>query len=99
SRAPWTLVGLVCLALLSGSALARAGTQRIAVLVANHDGGEGLEQLRYSARDAQRLRDVLTDLGGFEDADILELVDKDSVDVVDTLYDVTRRIGELRARG
>lgn len=78
---------------------AEAATQRIAVLVANHKGGEGLDVLRYSARDAERLRDVLTDLGGFERADILELIDRDSVDVVDTLYDVSRRIADLRAKG
>lgn len=77
----------------------RGGTQRIAVLVANHAGGEGLEQLRYSSRDASRLRDVLTELGGFDEADILELHDKDSTDVVDTLEDVKRRIGQLRAAG
>lgn len=97
--APGTLLPLLCMVATLASAPLQAGTQRIAVLVANHDGGEGLEELRYSARDAERLRDVLTDLGGFEEADILELVDKDSVDVVDTLYDVTRRIAELRAKG
>ncbi len=104
TRCPLRPAFLACLAAcFAGSWLAsagaHAGTQRIAVLVANHDGGEGLETLRYSSRDAERLRDVLTELGGFEQADILELHDKDSTDVVDTFDDVTRRIAQLRASG
>jgi hypothetical protein len=88
---------VVGVGLLAGGA--RAETQRLALLVANHEGGAGLETLRYSARDAGRLREVLTDLGGFERADIIELVDARGEDVIVALEEVARRVDALKARG
>lgn len=81
------------------SASASAGTQRFALVVANHDGGSGLPRLRYAERDGARLADVLTELGGFSRADILSVTDGDSAAVLNTLDEVERRVDEARAAG
>lgn len=76
-----------------------AETHRFAVVVANHDGGEGLPRLRYAARDGERLMDVLTELGGFEETDILSLLDADAERVLGALDEVERRIQAARHAG
>jgi hypothetical protein len=92
--------GLLVLALTALTAVsAAAETRRVALVVANHDGGEGLARLRYAERDAQRLVDVISDLGGFEGADILWMVDKESSDVMRQLDEVERRVEELKRSG
>ena len=69
----------------------------MALVVANHEGGPGLERLRYAERDAGRLVDVLTGIGGFQTADILWKVDAESGDVMTALDDVERRTLEAPA--
>ena len=44
---------------------AQAATRRVALLVSHDQGGEALPSLRYTARDAQRLGEVLGQFGGF----------------------------------
>lgn len=62
------------LALLAPVAPAEAGeVVRRALVVSANDGGLGLEPLRYAAADADRLREVLQDLGGFEPEEIVRL--------------------------
>lgn len=92
---------LACAVVLAtlASSTAWAGTQRFALVVANHDGGPGLPKLRYAGRDGARLADVLTELGGFSRADILSVIDGDSAAVLDTLDEVERRIADARRSG
>lgn len=96
SRA-WLLLCLFAGALSSTSA--RAETQRFAVLLAAHDGGDDLPKLRYAGRDADRLKDVLIDVGGFARSDVLTLVDGDANAVRDLLDDLEFRIKASKARG
>jgi hypothetical protein len=77
----------------------RAAPQRFAVLIAAHDGGNGLPRLRYAGRDATRLADVLVDVGGFARADILSVVDGDAGVVRDLLEALRRRVEATKARG
>lgn len=78
---------------------AHGAPQRFAVLIAAHDGGDGLPTLRYAGRDATRLADVLVDVGGFARADILSVVDGDGDTVRDLLAALSRRVQETKARG
>jgi hypothetical protein len=84
---------------LSLAASAHAATDRFALVVANHDGGKDLPRLRYAARDAGRVADVLVDLGQFSRADILSVVDGEASDVMGTMQEVERRVAESKARG
>jgi Caspase domain len=88
---------LTCVFLLAG--VSHAGTDRFALLVANHDGGSDLPRLRYAARDLSRMSDVLTDLGQFSRSDILSVVDGDAATVMGTLDEVERRVQESKRRG
>lgn len=90
---------LLCTAMTSIAGGARAAPQRFAVLIAAHDGGDGLPKLRYAGRDATRLADVLVDVGGFARADILSVIDGDSDTVRDLLDALRRRVQETKSRG
>jgi hypothetical protein len=94
---------LVCgaMALTATTAIAQdtAAPQRFAVLIAAHEGGGDLATLRYAARDATRLADVLVDVGGFARADILSVVDGDGDTVRDLMGALQRRVAETKARG
>lgn len=84
-------------AFASGSAL--AGTQRVAVLAANHSGGEGLELLRYAERDAARLRNVLTELGGVPEKNLFTVIDEDAVAFLNALTKAEMRIHDIQRSG
>lgn len=88
---------LLLAALAAGAAQAR--TERLALIVANHEGGGELPKLRYAGRDGQRLADVLVDLGSFERADILSVIDGESGDVMATLDEMERRVAEAKRAG
>lgn len=76
-----------------------AATQKFALLIAAHNGGEGLPTLRYAGRDATRLADVLVDVGGFHRADILSVVDGDADVVLDLFDELERRVKDAKAKG
>jgi len=65
-------LGLAALWLSVQSATASEVVRRALVVGAN-DGGVDLEQLRYAEDDAARMADILTDLGGFDDASVTVL--------------------------
>ncbi|MDP2340457.1 MAG: caspase family protein [Deltaproteobacteria bacterium] len=99
--APVLLV-VVAGALLAVDARADAAAkhvQRFALLIAAHDGGDGLPRLRYAGRDATRLADVLVDVGGFARADILSVIDGDSGVVLDLFDELEARVREAKSRG
>ena len=78
---------------------ATAPVQRFALLIAAHDGGADLPRLRYAGRDATRLADVLVDVGGFQRADILSVVDGDAATVLDLFNELEQRVQQAKARG
>lgn len=82
-----------------GTQGAKGRTQRFALVVANHEGGPGLPKLRYAGRDGARLADVLSELGGFERADMLSVIDGDAATVVSTMDEVERRIVDAKRAG
>lgn len=94
-RAPACVLALATM-VASG---AHARTERLALIVANHEGGGELPKLRYAGRDGQRLADVLVDLGGFQRADILSVIDGESGDVLSTLDEMERRVAQAKGDG
>ncbi len=62
--APW-LLALVCGVLAASPAL--AGTVRHALVVGANDGGGVLEPLRYAESDAEKMANVLVELGEFDE--------------------------------
>jgi len=57
--------GLLLLASLLASAVARAEVERFAVLIGNNNGAVNEAALQYAESDATRMHDVLQDLGDF----------------------------------
>ncbi|MBN2495984.1 MAG: caspase family protein [Deltaproteobacteria bacterium] len=71
-------IGLFVLScLLASPAAADGGTSNWALLVGSNRPGRGQEQLRFAHRDAERVRGVLAELGGFADGQICVLADPD----------------------
>ncbi len=100
TRALPLLFTIGALLLAPGEVLAAtAHVQRFALLIAAHDGGKELPRLRYAGRDATRLADVLVDVGGFERADILSVVDGDASVVLDLFDELEQRVQQAKARG
>jgi hypothetical protein len=96
--APVVVVALLAI-LTAATTTAHAATQRFALLVAAHDGGDDLPRLRYAGRDAGRLADVLVDVGGFARADVLSVVDGEADDVRATFDALDARVRDARGRG
>ncbi|MFT5683956.1 MAG: antitoxin component YwqK of YwqJK toxin-antitoxin module [Myxococcota bacterium] len=61
---------MLVLALLTS---ANAGVVRHALIVGSNDGGSDMEPLQYATQDAERIRLVLTELGGFSSENITVL--------------------------
>jgi hypothetical protein len=78
---------------------AGAVTKRLGLLIANHEGGDELPTLRYVERDAQRLRDVLIESGGFDNDLITFLVDESADDVLEELAEIEKEIALLKKAG
>lgn len=66
--------------------------QRYALTIGSNDGDSGEQSLRFAERDAQRMADVLTRLGGFPAENVLTLLSPSA-------EDVTRALASLKARG
>lgn len=81
----WVL--LVCFFAVGHSAHAE---QRYAVLVGANPGWSSDRPLRYAEDDAERMRDVLVDLGGFSADRVALLRDPDTNEVRATLRDLAR---------
>jgi hypothetical protein len=90
---------LVVLAVLLASTEARAAVRRFALVMGNDHGDAGEVELRYAATDAQRVYDVLKDLGGFEPADMVVLRDESGARAQSTLISLNDRIRSAIAQG
>ncbi len=87
--------------LILGFALAHAmdgGVRRFAVVIGANDGGPDRIALRYAHRDADAIADVLTEIGGVLDDDLLWLVEPDVTTVYTALADLTAHLDESPGR-
>jgi hypothetical protein len=70
-----------------------------ALVVGTNRGGPGQGDLRYAERDARRVAELLTDLGGYH-ASRVELIEQPSrAGLVDALAAVERKLAQHAARG
>jgi hypothetical protein len=93
------------LALLTGavpnhaSAATSTPLRRFALVIGSNNGGTVREKLRYAARDAKNIADVLRQLGGVEPVD-LTLLSEPGKDELDRAFDtVSERVRADRKRG
>lgn len=83
---------LCTLCTLAAPALARAEVERFALIVGNNRGDPHEQALRYAESDAQRVRDVLRELGGFEPQNTVLLQGEDAETLQTTLIALNSRI-------
>jgi hypothetical protein len=83
------------LLLLDATAVAAGTTHKLAVLFANNRGHDPDQALRYAERDAEKLHEVLTELGGFPEEDARLLLGADAPAVMAALDRAKRRIEQL----
>jgi len=77
---------------LAFTAPALARVDRYAVIVGNDQGRASEQPLRYAASDAQKVYDVLRDLGGFEPKDMVLLRNENASTLRSTLIALNDRI-------
>lgn len=82
---------LVCVILFHVST-AHALVERFAVIVSNNQGATSDGPLRYAATDAERVHDVLRDLGGFEPVNTVLLREENADTVKSSLIAINDRI-------
>ncbi|MCB9758941.1 MAG: caspase family protein [Alphaproteobacteria bacterium] len=75
---------------------ARAEVVRYALVIGVNDGGDELEPLRYAESDAERMAEVLTDLGGFDSGKVLLLKSPSRKDIENALKYVPVRSDDER---
>lgn len=75
-------------------AVAHAGVARHALIVASNDGGADLPQLRYAHADAERIHDVLAELGGFQQGNITLLTEPSRDELLTALREHAWRSGQ-----
>jgi hypothetical protein len=73
-------------------ALPAHAERRVALLVAHPFGGAGLEPLRYTANDVERMREVLTLLGSFSADDVLISFGESADEVAERFAEATERL-------
>ncbi|HKE13800.1 MAG TPA: caspase family protein [Kofleriaceae bacterium] len=89
------LAALCALAAVLAPATAAAEVERFAVLVGNNRGQGDEVDLRYAHADAEKMRDVLLDLGGFRHENVVLMQGADAVAVRQTIVAVNQRIRSL----
>ncbi len=93
------LVALVAVALFFSAPVASAAVRRYALVIGNDRGDASDVGLRYAETDAQRIYDVLKDLGGFEPADMVLLRGESASRAQATLIALNDRIRATIAAG
>ncbi|HTU57369.1 MAG TPA: hypothetical protein VMF89_03030, partial [Polyangiales bacterium] len=86
------LIVLLCASAWLLSSTAQAGVERFAVVIGNNRGLTGDEVLRYAESDAERVHEVLRELGGFQPANMVLLRNEDATTVQRTLISFNDRI-------
>jgi hypothetical protein len=98
-RVRWVLGALVVALLVFSGGRASAAVRRYALVVGDNRGDGGEVELRYAESDAQRIYDVLKDLGGFEPGDMVLLRGEETPRVQSTLIGLNDRIRGTIAQG
>jgi hypothetical protein len=93
------LVMMIASLTLAWSTAARAAVRRYALVVGDDRGDSGDVTLRYAETDAQRVYDVLKDLGGFEPADMILLAGEGGPRIQASLIALNDRIRANVAAG
>ncbi|MBW1806593.1 MAG: caspase family protein [Deltaproteobacteria bacterium] len=81
--------------LVVGPSLADDQTQRpnaYALIIGSNRGGPGQEDLRYAQQDARRIRDVLTQLGGYSVENTTMILDPGQQQLLDAIAEVKSRL-------
>ena|ERR1700687_4160665 len=89
-------LGLALLPALAG-AQPSIEARRFALVIGVNDGGASRLRLRYAASDAKEVAQVLHQLGGVADGDMILLVDPDRSRILSRLDELRRRLAEVRA--
>ncbi len=89
---------LLLLLAIVGTAHAE-GSRRLALLVAHPDGGPDTQSLSYPMRDAQKLAQVLVELGAFAPKDVTLLDSPTADEVVSALQQIELRAAEAATAG
>lgn len=76
-----------------------AESRRLALLIANNEGGAGTGTLRYARDDAEKLGAVLRELGGFREQDLFYLFDASADRARESLAAIEARVQQARAGG
>ncbi len=76
-----------------------AETRRVAVLVGNNQGGQAQPALHYAEDDVAKVAEVLTEIGGFAEADVHLMTGRSLSAVRAVLADVKQLVAQTRARG
>lgn len=92
SRSRLCFVVVTALGWAAFAAPARADTERFAVVIGNNAGAADEQQLRYAESDAQRIADVLSDLGGVPSENQVVLRGKTSDEVRSAIIAMNERI-------
>ncbi|MBI5548643.1 MAG: caspase family protein [Deltaproteobacteria bacterium] len=95
----WIRLGILLGASLLGAASAQARVERFAVIVGNNRGAAGEVDLRFAETDAERVREVLQDVGGFDPSNIVLLRSEDVGIVRRALIGANHRIRSSVAAG
>jgi hypothetical protein len=90
---------ILVLATLLSTSTASAAVRRYALVVGNNRGDAGDLDLRYAETDAQRVYDVLKDLGRFEPADMVLLRGEEATRAEATLIALNDRVRATIAAG
>lgn len=90
----WALVVTLVLPAITG-----ATSERFALLVSNNEGGADLSPLRYAVRDSERLRSVLLNFGAFSVANIEQVQNGTSSEVLRALKQLEARLERAAERG
>jgi hypothetical protein len=94
-----TLRALLPALLLWASAAAAEAPRRFSLCIGNAEGGPGTRPLRYAERDARRIHDILTRLGGVEPEDAKLLLSSSAADVRRALAELGQKAQAAKAAG
>jgi hypothetical protein len=89
----------VVFAAVLAAAPAAAGVRRFAVVAGEPDGGAGTVRLRYAERDARRIHDILTRVGGVQRDDARLLLSQGAAAFRRALAELSQASAAARARG
>ncbi len=76
-----------------------AGPEAYALVVGSNRAGPGQEELRYARGDAQRVLEVLTELGGYHQGNMKLLLDPGREDLVAAIGEMGGRLSDHARRG